>query len=96
MIEHMSWEAAETAGYATARRTLTIRRGRSEFHGDAAARKRAFPGAWEDRVGADPPFVGMGRTRTTAVTRAIGQLWLWAAGGESRSNRALRIDVDVR
>jgi L-2,4-diaminobutyrate decarboxylase len=54
-----------------------------------------MPGAWEDGIGADPPFVVYGEHAHYAVTRAVGQLGIGRRKGISIASRDYKIDVDV-
>jgi L-2,4-diaminobutyrate decarboxylase len=97
VIEHqvVGW-LARLAGYGDgAGGTLTSGGTEANFTALLAARNAAVPGAWEDGVGADPPFVVYGEHAHYAVTRAIGQLGLGRRKGISIASRNFRMDVDV-
>lgn len=78
MIEHqvISW-MTKLAGYGEGSGgTLTSGGTEATFTALLAARNAAMPDAWEQGVGADPPYVVYGEHAHYAVTRAIGQLGL--------------------
>jgi L-2,4-diaminobutyrate decarboxylase len=84
------------AGYGDeAGGTLTSGGTEANFTAMLAARNFAVPGAWEDGIGADPPFVVYGEHAHYAVTRAIGQLGMGRRKGISIASRDHRIDVDL-
>jgi len=97
MIEHqiVRW-LSKLAGYSEgAGGTLTSGGTEANFTAMLAARNSAVPGAWEDGIGADPPFVVYGEHAHYAVTRAIGQLGIGRRRGISIASRDYRIDVDL-
>jgi L-2,4-diaminobutyrate decarboxylase len=97
VIEHqvVGW-LSKLAGYgAGAGGTLTSGGTEANFTAMLAARNSAVPGAWEDGVGADPPFVVYGEHAHYAVTRAIGQLGIGRRNGIPIASRDFRIDVDL-
>ncbi|MGH7605185.1 MAG: pyridoxal phosphate-dependent decarboxylase family protein [Gemmatimonadaceae bacterium] len=86
---------AALAGYGVgAGGTLTSGGTEANFTAMLAARNAAIPGAWEDGVGVDPPFVVYGEHAHYAVTRAIGQLGLGRRKGIPVPSRNYRLDVD--
>ena len=96
-IEHqvVGW-LSKLAGYGEgAGGTLTSGGTEANFTAMLAARNSAVPGAWEDGVGADPPFVVYGEHAHYAVTRAIGQFGLGRRKGISIASRDFKIDVDL-
>jgi L-2,4-diaminobutyrate decarboxylase len=96
-IEHqvVGW-LSRLAGYGEgAGGTLTSGGTEANFTAMLAARNSAVPDAWEDGVGADPPFVVYGEHAHYAVTRAIGQLGLGRRKGISIASRDFKIDVDL-
>jgi glutamate/tyrosine decarboxylase-like PLP-dependent enzyme len=97
MIEHQIVEwLAKLAGYGEgAGGTLTSGGTEANFTAMLAARNAAVPGAWEDGIGADPPFVVYGEHAHYAVTRAIGQLGMGRRKGISIASRDYKIDVDL-
>jgi L-2,4-diaminobutyrate decarboxylase len=97
MIEHqiVRW-LSRLAGYGDeAGGTLTSGGTEANFTAMLAARNSAVPGAWEDGIGADPPFVVYGEHAHYAVTRAIGQLGMGRRKGISIASRDYKIDVDL-
>ena len=95
MIEHqiVRW-LSKLAGYGEgAGGTLTSGGTEANFTAMLAARNSAVPGAWEDGIGADPPFVVYGEHAHYAVTRAIGQLGMGRRKGISIASRDYKIDV---
>ena len=95
-IEHqvVKWFAA-LAGYpAGAGGTLTSGGTEANFTAMLAARNAALPEAWENGVGADPPFVVYGEHAHYAVTRAIGQLGLGKNRGIAIRSRNYKMNVD--
>ncbi len=97
MIEHqiVRW-LSQLAGYGEgAGGTLTSGGTEANFTAMLAARNLAVPGAWEDGIGADPPFVVYGEHAHYAVTRAIGQLGMGRRKGISIASREYKIDVDL-
>jgi len=95
MIEHqiVRW-LSRLAGYGDeAGGTLTSGGTEANFTAMLAARNSAVPGAWEDGIGADPPFVVYGEHAHYAVTRAIGQLGMGRRKGISIASRDYKIDV---
>ena len=97
MIEHqvVGW-LSRLAGYGEgAGGTLTSGGTEANFTAMLAARNSAVPDAWEDGVGADPPFVVYGEHAHYAVTRAIGQLGLGRRKGIPIASRDFKIDVDL-
>jgi glutamate/tyrosine decarboxylase-like PLP-dependent enzyme len=97
VIEHqvVRW-LSRLVGYGEgAGGTLTSGGTEANFTALLAARNCAVPGAWEDGVGADPPFVVYGEHAHYAVTRAIGQLGLGRRKGISIASRDFKIDVDL-
>jgi L-2,4-diaminobutyrate decarboxylase len=97
MIEHqiVGW-LAKLAGYgAGAGGTLTSGGTEANFTAMLAARNSAVPDAWEDGIGADPPFVVYGEHAHYAVTRAIGQLGMGRRKGIPIASREYRMDVDL-
>jgi L-2,4-diaminobutyrate decarboxylase len=97
MIEHqvVRW-LGKLAGYGEgAGGTLTSGGTEANFTAMLAARNAAVPGAWEDGIGADPPFVVYGEHAHYAVTRAVGQLGIGRRKGISIASRDYKIDVDV-
>ena len=96
-IEHqiVRW-LSKLAGYgAGAGGTFTSGGTEANFTAMLAARNVAVPGALEDGVGADPPYVVYGEHAHYAVTRAIGQLGIGKRRGIPIVSRDYRIDVDV-
>jgi L-2,4-diaminobutyrate decarboxylase len=97
MIEHqiVGW-LAKLAGYgAGAGGTLTSGGTEANFTAMLAARNSAVPDAWEDGIGADPPFVVYGEHAHYAVTRAVGQLGMGRRKGIPIASREYRMDVDL-
>ncbi|MDP9203558.1 MAG: aspartate aminotransferase family protein, partial [Gemmatimonadota bacterium] len=97
VIEHqiVRW-LSRLAGYGEgAGGTLTSGGTEANFTAMLAARNSAVPGAWEDGIGADPPFVVYGEHAHYAVTRAIGQLGMGRRKGISIASRDQKIDVDL-
>jgi L-2,4-diaminobutyrate decarboxylase len=97
VIEHqiVAW-LAKLAGYGEgAGGTLTSGGTEANFTAMLAARNVAVPGAWEDGIGAEPPFVVYGEHAHYAVTRAVGQLGLGRRRGISIPSRDYKIDVDL-
>ena len=97
IIEHqvVGW-LSKLAGYGDgAGGTLTSGGTEANFTAMLAARNAAVPGAWEDGVGADPPFVVYGEHAHYAVTRAIGQLGIGRKKGISIASRDFKLDVDL-
>lgn len=97
VIEHqiVRW-LSKLAGYGEgAGGTLTSGGTEANFTAILAARNAAVPGAWEDGIGADPPFVVYGEHAHYAVTRAIGQLGMGQQKGISVASRDYKIDVDL-
>ena len=97
MIEHqiVGW-LAKLAGYGTgAGGTLTSGGTEANFTAMLAARNSAVPDAWENGIGADPPFVVYGEHAHYAVTRAIGQLGIGRRKGIPIASREYRMDVDL-
>lgn len=96
-IEHrlVRW-LAKLAGYGeSAGGTLTSGGTEANFTAMLAARNAAVPGAWEDGVGGDPPYVVYGEHAHYAVTRAIGQLGIGRRKGISIASRDYKIDIDL-
>ena len=96
-IEHqvVGW-LSRLAGYGPgAGGTLTSGGTEANFTAMLAARNSALPTAWEDGIGADPPFVVYGEHAHYAVTRAIGQLGMGRRSGISIASRDFKIDVDL-
>jgi L-2,4-diaminobutyrate decarboxylase len=75
--------------------TLTSGGTEANFTAMLAARNLAIPNAWEDGIGADPPYVVYGEHAHYAVTRAIGQLGLGKRRGIPIASRNFRMDVDL-
>ncbi len=97
VIEHqvVRW-LSKLAGYGQgAGGTLTSGGTEANFTALLAARNLAVPGAWEDGVGADPPFVVYGEHAHYAVTRAIAQLGIGRRRGIPIASRDYKIDVDL-
>src|SRR2546423_13316659 len=97
MIEHqiVGW-LARLAGYGSgAGGTLTSGGTEANFTALLAARNAAVPNAWEEGLGADPPFVVCGEHAHYAVTRAIGQLGMGRRRGVLIPSRNYRIDLDL-
>jgi L-2,4-diaminobutyrate decarboxylase len=97
VIEHqvVGW-LSRLVGYGEgAGGTLTSGGTEANFTAMLAARNAAVPDAWEDGVGADPPFVVYGEHAHYAVTRAIGQLGLGRRKGIPIASRDFKIDVDL-
>jgi len=97
MIEHqiVRW-LSKLAGYgAGAGGTLTSGGTEANFTAMLAARNSAVPGAWEDGIGGDPPYVVYGEHAHYAVTRAIGQLGMGRRKGIAIPSRHYKIDVDL-
>jgi len=97
VIEHqiVGW-LSKLAGYgAGAGGTLTSGGTEANFTAMLAARNSAVPDAWEDGIGADPPFVVYGEHAHYAVTRAIGQLGMGRRKGIPIASRKFRMDVDM-
>jgi L-2,4-diaminobutyrate decarboxylase len=97
MIEHqvVRW-LSKLAGYGEgAGGTLTSGGTEANFTAMLAARNAAVPGAWEDGVGADPPYVVYGEHAHYAVTRAIGQLGIGRRRGIPIASRDYKMDVDL-
>jgi L-2,4-diaminobutyrate decarboxylase len=97
MIEHqvVRW-LSNLAGYGEgAGGTLTSGGTEANFTAMLAARNSALPGAWEEGVGADPPYVVYGEHAHYAVTRAIGQLGIGRRKGISIASRDYKLDVDL-
>jgi len=97
MIEHqiVRW-LSKLAGYGEgAGGTLTSGGTEANFTAMLAARNCAVPGALEDGVGADAPFVVYGEHAHYAVTRAIGQLGMGRRKGVPIASRDYKIDIDI-
>jgi L-2,4-diaminobutyrate decarboxylase len=97
VIEHqiVRW-LSELAGYGeSAGGTLTSGGTEANFTAMLAARNCAVPGAWEDGLGSDPPFVVYGEHAHYAVTRAIGQLGIGRRRGIPIASRDYKIDVEL-
>ncbi|MFN2637135.1 MAG: aspartate aminotransferase family protein [Gemmatimonadaceae bacterium] len=97
VIEHqiVRWLSA-LAGYKEGSGgTLTSGGTEANFTAMLAARNAALPDAWENGVGADPPFVIYGEHAHYAVTRAIGQLGLGRKRGISIASRDYRMDTGL-
>lgn len=97
VLEHqvIRW-LAKLAGYdGRAGGALTSGGTEANFTAMLAARNSAIPDAWEDGVGADPPFVVYGEHAHYAVTRAIGQLGMGRRRGIPVASRNYRMDVDL-
>jgi len=96
VIEHqvIKWMAS-LAGYdGKAGGTLTSGGTEANFTAMLAARNSAMPNAWEEGVGADPPFVVYGEHAHYAVTRAIGQLGMGRRSGIAIASRDYKMDID--
>jgi L-2,4-diaminobutyrate decarboxylase len=96
-IEHriVRW-FTELAGYGEeSGGTLTSGGTEANFTAMLAARNSAIPNAWEEGVGADPPYVVYGEHAHYAVTRAIGQLGLGKRRGIPVVSRKFKMDTDV-
>ena len=94
-MEHrlMRW-FAELVGYGPeSGGTMTSGGTEANFTALLAARNHALPEAWEQGVGADPPFIVYGEHAHYAVTRAIGQLGLGRRRGIPVASRDFRMDV---
>lgn len=94
-IEHqlVRW-FSELVGYgAGSGGTMTSGGTEANFTALLAARNHALPHAWEQGVGADPPFIVYGEHAHYAVTRAIGQLGLGRRRGIPVPSREFRMDV---
>jgi glutamate/tyrosine decarboxylase-like PLP-dependent enzyme len=96
VIEHQIVKWLSTlAGYPSgAGGTMTSGGTEANFTAMLAARNAAIPDAWENGVGADPPYVVYGEHAHYAVTRAIGQLGMGRKRGIAVSSRTFRMDVD--
>jgi L-2,4-diaminobutyrate decarboxylase len=96
VIEHQIVKWLSTlAGYpAGAGGTMTSGGTEANFTAMLAARNAAIPDAWENGVGADPPYVVYGEHAHYAVTRAIGQLGMGRKRGIPVESRNFRMDVD--
>jgi glutamate/tyrosine decarboxylase-like PLP-dependent enzyme len=97
VIEHqvVRW-LSKLAGYGEgAGGTLTSGGTEANFTALLAARNCVVPDAWEEGIGADPPFVVYGEHAHYAVTRAIGQLGLGRRKGIAIPSRNYKIDVDL-
>ena len=97
MMEHqvVRW-LAKLAGYGEgAGGTMTSGGTEANFTAMLAARNAAVPGAWEDGVGGDPPYVVYGEHAHYAVTRAIGQLGIGRRRGIQIASRNYKIDIDL-
>src|SRR6266480_7716811 len=97
MIEHqiVRW-LSKLAGYgAGAGGTLTSGGTEANFTAMLAARNSAVPGAWEDGIGGDPPYVVYGEHAHYAVTRAIGQLGMGRRKGIAIPSRHYKMDVQA-
>jgi L-2,4-diaminobutyrate decarboxylase len=97
VIEHqvVGW-LSRLAGYGEgAGGTMTSGGTEANFTAMLAARNSAVPDAWEDGVGADPPFVVYGEHAHYAVTRAIGQLGIGRRRGVAIASRNFKIDFDL-
>ena len=94
--QHGKTRKAKLAGYgAGAGGTLTSGGTEANFTAMLAARNSAVPGASEDGVGADPPFVVYGEHAHYAVTRAIGQLGMGRRRGIPIPSRDFRMDINL-
>src|SRR3954467_13724669 len=96
VIEHqiVKWLSG-LAGYPTgAGGTMTSGGTEANFTAMLAARNAAIPDAWENGVGADPPYVVYGEHAHYAVTRAIGQLGMGRKRGIPVPSRHFRMDVE--
>lgn len=86
---------ATLAGYgAGAGGTMTSGGTEANFTAMLSARNAAIPDAWENGVGADPPFVVYGEHAHYAVTRAIGQLGMGRRRAIAVGSRDFRMDVE--
>ncbi len=95
MVEHqvIRW-MCDLVGYgAGSGGTLTSGGTEATFTALLAARNAAMPDAWQDGVGADPPFVLYGEHAHYAVTRAIGQIGLGGKRGVPVRPKNFRMDV---
>jgi L-2,4-diaminobutyrate decarboxylase len=97
VIEHQIVRWLSTlAGYPIgAGGTMTSGGTEANFTAMLAARNAAIPDAWENGVGADPPYVVYGEHAHYAVTRAIGQLGMGRKRGIPVTSRSFRMDVDT-
>src|SRR4051812_11862882 len=96
VIEHqiVKWLSG-LAGYPSgAGGTMTSGGTEANFTAMLAARNAAIPDAWENGVGADPPYVVYGEHAHYAVTRAIGQLGMGRKRGIPVPSRHFRMDVE--
>lgn len=85
---------SDLAGYpSSSGGTLTSGGTEANFTAMLAARNAALPEAWENGVGADPPFVVHGEHAHYAVTRAIGQLGMGKRRGVAVASKEFRMDV---
>jgi len=94
-LEHqvMRW-LSDLAGYPqSSGGTLTSGGTEANFTAMLAARNVAVPDAWENGLGADPPFVVYGEHAHYAVTRAIGQLGIGRRRGIPIPSLQYRMDV---
>jgi len=97
VIEHqiVRW-LSKLAGYGDgAGGTLTSGGTEANFTAMLAARNAAVPGALEDGIGGDPPYVVYGEHAHYAVTRAIGQLGMGRRKGIPIASRDYKIDVNL-
>jgi len=97
LIEHqiVRWLSG-LAGYGEgAGGTATSGGTEANFTAMLAARNAAVPGAWEDGLGADPPYVVYGEHAHYAVTRAVGELGIGRKRGISIPSRDYKINLDL-
>jgi L-2,4-diaminobutyrate decarboxylase len=96
-IEHriVRW-FSKLAGYGEeSGGTLTSGGTEANFTAMLAARNSAIPNAWEEGIGADPPYVVYGEHAHYAVTRAIGQLGLGKRRGIPIGSRKFKMDTEI-
>jgi L-2,4-diaminobutyrate decarboxylase len=75
--------------------TMTSGGTEANFTAMLAARNHAMPDAWENGVGADPPYVVYGEHAHYAVTRAIGQLGMGGRRGIAIPSRGYKMNLDL-
>jgi L-2,4-diaminobutyrate decarboxylase len=97
VLEHqvVKWLSALVGYDERAGGTMTSGGTEANFTAMLAARNCAMPDAWEDGVGADPPFVVYGEHAHYAVTRAIGQLGMGGRRGIAIPSRDYKMDVEA-
>jgi L-2,4-diaminobutyrate decarboxylase len=95
VLEHqvVKWLSSLVGYDERAGGTMTSGGTEANFTAMLAARNCAMPDAWENGVGADPPFVVYGEHAHYAVTRAIGQLGMGGRRGIAIPSSNYKMDV---